>query len=243
MVNILIGNRDLKKAKFLNKQLTNDNKYIINYVYSGKDTIKMYWKLNPDILILDYNLKDMSIEEIINRLSSNPLEKKKCNTILVLPTKNNVKLTDVQKINRIIYKPRYKDQLINSIKELSVDYNTPDLEIGEVDWLLQSLGFNCMSPGYIYMRDAIVYCYYRPDELEILKTLLSYLAFKHNVTDTKVRDALKGCIRNFNNSSSITVDKELYIALQNNGYGLSLKDFLERVVFYLIKLKNKGRIF
>ena len=243
MVNILIGNRDSKRTKSLEKQLTNDKKYMINYVYSGKDIIEMYWKLNPDILILDSNLQDMSIEEIVNRLSLSPLEKKKCNTILVLPSKNKVQLTDVQKINKIIYKPYCKEQLVNSIKDIEIDYNTPELEVGEVDWLLQCLGFNCMSPGYIYMRDAIIYCYYRPDELEVLKTILSYLAFKHNVTDTKVRDALKGCIRNFNNSSSITVDKELYTALQNNGYGLSLKDFLERIVFYLIKLKNKGRIF
>ena len=103
MVNILIGNRDSKRTKSLEKQLTNDKKYMINYVYSGKDIIEMYWKLNPDILVLDGNLQDMSIEEIINRLSSSPLEKKKCNTILVLPSKNKVQLTDVQKINKIIY--------------------------------------------------------------------------------------------------------------------------------------------
>ena len=104
MINILIGNRDSKKTKSLEKQLTNDKKYMINYVYSGKDTIEMYWKLNPDILVLDGNLQDMSIEEIINRLSSSPLEKKKCNTILVLPSKNKVQLTEVQKVNKIIYK-------------------------------------------------------------------------------------------------------------------------------------------
>lgn len=59
MINILIGNRDSKKTKSLEKQLTNDKKYMINYVYSGKDTIEMYWKLNPDILVLDGNLQDM----------------------------------------------------------------------------------------------------------------------------------------------------------------------------------------
>lgn len=28
---------------------------------------------------------------------------------------------------------------------MEIYFNTPDLEIGEIDWLLQSLGFNCMS--------------------------------------------------------------------------------------------------
>lgn len=243
MVNILIGNRDIKKVKSLQEQLTNDKKYIINYVFTGKDTISAYWKLNPDILILDDNLQDMSIEEIVDRLSLSPLEKKRCNTILVLPSRNKIQLTNVQKINKIIYKPNCKNKLIQSIEEMEEDFYTTDLEVGEIDWLLQSLGFNCMSNGYIYMKEAIIYCYYKPNELELLKTVLDYLSYKHNVTFTKVRDALKGCIRNFNNSSSITVDKELYNALQNNGYGLSLKDFIERIVFYLIKKKNKGRIF
>ena len=101
MVNILIGNRNCRKAKLLQKQLTNEKNYIVNYVYSGKDTINMYWKLNPDILVLDNNIQDMPIEEIINRISCTPIEKKKCNTILILPTQNKLKLTDVQKINKI----------------------------------------------------------------------------------------------------------------------------------------------
>lgn len=95
----------------------------------------------------------MSIEEIINKLSCSPIEKKKCNTILILPSKNNFHLTDVQKINKIIYNSNYKEQLISFIKELGLDYNTPDLELGEIDWLLQSLNFNCMSPRiYLYER-------------------------------------------------------------------------------------------
>ena len=39
-----------------------------------------------------------------------------------------------------------RKQLLDTYKELGLDYNTPDLELGEIDWLLQSLNFNCMSP-------------------------------------------------------------------------------------------------
>ena len=53
----------------------------------------------------------------------------------------------------IIYNSNYKEQLISFIKELGLDYNTPDLELGEIDWLLQSLNFNCMSPRiHLYER-------------------------------------------------------------------------------------------
>lgn len=153
MVNILVGDRNKSNINILRQKFTEDNKFKIQNAVTGKDTILEYWKLNPDILVLNNNLQDMSIEEIINKLSCSPIEKKKCNTILILPSKNNFHLTDVQKINKIIYNSNYKKQLISFIKELGLDYNTPDLELGEIDWLLQSLNFNCMSPRiYLYER-------------------------------------------------------------------------------------------
>lgn len=95
----------------------------------------------------------------------------------------------------------------------------------------------------IYMRDAIIYCYYNFYKLELLNDILNYLAYKYNVSYTKVRDSLKACIRNFNSSTVCNVDKELFDSLYNNGYGVSLKTFIEKIVIYLIKTKNKGRLF
>ena len=154
-----------------------------------------------------------------------------------------MKLNNVAKINEIIYKPILNNELVNTIRIMSIDYNTPDLEVGEIDWILQSLNFNCMSPGYKYMRDAIIYCYYRPDELEFLNTVLRYLAYKNNVPESRVRDSLKSCIRPFNNACEYNCSDNLFKVLYNHGHPLSLKDFLERIVFYLIKEKNRGRIF
>lgn len=126
---------------------------------------------------------------------------------------------------------------------MAIDYNTPDLEVGEVDWLLQSLNFNCLSGGYKYMKKAITYCYYRPDESEILNNILKYLAYEYKTTESQVRDSMNACIRPFNNSSEYSCSEELFNVLYNNGHKLSLKDFLQRIVFYLIKVKKKGRLF
>lgn len=243
MVSVLVGNRDINEVNILCQKLTNEKNFIIQKVASGNDIIKMYWKICPDILVIDNNLLDMSVDDIISRLSCNPLEQKKCNTILTLPENFNIKFKDVSKINKIIYKPIKDNQLVNTIKQMAIDYNTPDLDVGEVDWLLQSLNFNCMSPGYKFMRDAIIYCYYRPDQLEFLNTVLKYLAYKYNVPVSRARDSLKSSIRPFNNSNSLNIPPELQSALYNNGNGLSLKDFLERIVLYLIRTKKKGRIF
>lgn len=93
------------------------------------------------------------------------------------------------------------------------------------------------------MKDAIIYCYYRPDQLEFLNTVLKYLAYKYNVPETRVRDSLKSCIRPFNNTNVYSCSNDLYKVLYNNGDKLSLKDFIERIVFYLIKVKRKDRLF
>lgn len=243
MVNLLIGNKSTKEIDILCHELANDKDYRVKNVATGKDTVDMYWKMNPDILVLDSNLPDMSIEDVVNRLSCNPIERKRCNMILTVTPDYKIKLNTFAKINEVIYKPLIDGRLIDAIKVIALDYNTPDLEVGEIDWLLQSLNFNCMSAGYKFMRDAITYCYYRPDELEFLTTVLKYLAYKYNVPESRVRDSLKSCIRPFNNASEYNCPDDLFKVLYNNGHKLSLKDFLERIVFYLIRVKKKGRLF
>lgn len=243
MVNVLIGNKNTTELDILCQNLANDKNYRVDNVATGKDIVALYLKTNPDILILDNSLPDMTIEDIVNRLSSNPLERKKCNTILTLPLDYNIKMRKYGKVSEVIYKPFIDNELSDVIKELAIDYNTPDLEVGEIDWLLQSLNFNCLSRGYKYIKDAITYCYYRPDELEYLNNILKYLAYQYNTTESQVRDSMNGCIRPFNNVSEYDCPADLYKVLYNHGHKLSLKDFLERIVLYLIRVKKKGRLF
>ena len=242
MVNILIGNKNTNEINVFVNNIVNSN-YIINNASTGKEILDYYHKTNPDILILDNSLPDMSIEDIVTRLSSNPLETKKCNIVLVLPQNFIIRMKKYDKINRIIYKPFIDDELSDVIKELSNDFNTPDLEIGEIDLLLQSLNFNCFSGGYKYLKKAITYCYYRPYESEHLNTIIKYLAYEFKSTESQVRDSMNACIRPYNSSNTYYCSNELLQILNNNGYKLSLKDFLQRIVFYLIKIKKKDRIF
>ena len=92
MVNVLIGNKNTAELDILCQNLANDKDYRIENVTTGKDTVTMYLKTNPDILVLDNSLSDMTIEDIVNRLSSNPVESKKCNTILTLPKTYNIRM-------------------------------------------------------------------------------------------------------------------------------------------------------
>lgn len=243
MVNVLMGNKNTNEIDILCHELANDKKFKVNSVVTGTDTITAYWKLNPDILVLDSELPDMSIQNVIDRLSCTPVERKKCNTVLTVSSNYEIKLSNIQKINKIIYKPILHNELYSAIQEISIDYNTPDLKDGEVDLILISLNLNYMSVGYMYMKDAITYCYYRPYELEYLKNVIAYISYKYNIPFSRARDSLTSCIRPFNNTS-LSKSNELYYNLYNNGVeNISLKNFLDKIVSYLITIKKEGRLF
>ena len=153
MVNVLVGNKNTDETAILRQELTNDKIFRVENVVTGTEIVTTYWKFNPDILVLDSDLPDMSTKDIMDRLSCTPVERKRCNTILTVPSNYIMKLTDLQKINTILYKPISNHRLSNTIKKIAIDYNTPDIEVGEIDWLLLSLNFNCMSTRlYLYER-------------------------------------------------------------------------------------------
>lgn len=239
MVNVLIGNKNVTEANILCQTLANDKEFKIENTITGFDTISKYWQSNPDILVLDNSLSDMNIPDILNRLSCNEYENQKCNTILTLNEENIIRIRNVSKVNSILYKPLKDHELIDTIKMMSAHFYIPTLELGEVDLLLQELDSNYMSGGYKYMRDAIYYCYYKPEELEFLRNILKYLSFKYVVPESRIRDSLNSYIRTFNHKTHELSAELSYIL--NCKHSLSLKEFLEKIVFYLIR--KKGRLF
>lgn len=90
------------------------------------------------------------------------------------------------------------------------------------------------------MRDAIIYCYYKPEELEFLRNVLKFLSFKYVVPESRIRDSLNSYIRTFNHKNH-NLPIELANILEKNKHSLSLKDFIGKIVFYLIQ--KKGRSF
>lgn len=229
MINVLVGNKNVKEFNTLCPKLTNDTNYRIKNISTGINTLIAYSKLKPDILILDNSLSDITVEDIVSRISNNPLELKRCNTILTLETNYCVKLKNVAKINTILYKPIISNELTEAIEKIAISYNTPNLEAYEVDYLLQTLNFNCMSADYIYMRDAIIYCYYQPDKLEFLNTILMILSSLYNVPVSKICDSLNSSIWTFDGTTAFSSSNELYKFLYSNTDKISLKDFLRKL--------------
>ena len=95
MVNLLVGSSK-KETKILYQELANEKNIIIRNTVTGADTLSAYWKTSPDILILDNSIPDIPIEDLLNKLSSNPVEKKKCNTILTVPSNSKTRFAQIK---------------------------------------------------------------------------------------------------------------------------------------------------
>lgn len=92
------------------------------------------------------------------------------------------------------------------------------------------------------MRDIILYYYDHSDEMEFLNDIQEKIARKNKTTKTKVRDALNSYIRKIKTSNFSSYSTELDKILYNNGYTPSLKDFVHRIVLYIIREKENGRL-
>lgn len=92
------------------------------------------------------------------------------------------------------------------------------------------------------MRDAIINCYYNPNKLEFLNDILQLLSTSYNVPSTKIRDSLNSSIRTFNSTHSLEHSHYLYNVLYNGNNNISLKNFIEKIVIYLLKTKRKDHI-
>ena len=92
------------------------------------------------------------------------------------------------------------------------------------------------------MRDIILYYYDHSNEMEFLNDIQEKIARENKTTETKVRDALNSYIRKIKTSSFSSYSTELDKILYNNGYTPSLKDFVHRIVLYIIREKENGRL-
>ena len=80
--------------------LTKDNT-LINVVstFTGQETIDKYKEIQPDVLILDYKLPDMTGADVIRELEKDENEQKKKNVILV--TGENIVSSEIFSFKKI----------------------------------------------------------------------------------------------------------------------------------------------
>lgn len=239
MVKVLVADSNLVDNSEICQFLTNDKRFIVKTATSGAETLEMYWKIRPNVLIINSHFEDLSTRDILERMSAVKSERDKCNVILTMNKNEKSKLRDVTKVAYVFYKPFLYEDLIPAIEIISQKYNIPDLLCIDIESLLQPVEFNSYGMAYRYAQTAIEYCYYNPEELRRLENVLRHTAYVHNTTWTQVRDKINTALDPLRRANSIG-EKGTLVDLFYFSDNITVKHFLDITVSHLRKKKGAG---
>ena len=223
MVKILIADTDVKRNSASCQFLANEKGFEIESTNDGSSTIKKYLEIEPNIFILDSNFKDIKTLEIIDRLSTSPIEKRKKNTILTISETNKPFLIeDVSKVYKFLYRPFDNEKLLNTINQMKLEFKVTDLTEEELNM-------------YLFQY------YYYPHKFNSLDDLFLSVAFEYGITSREVRDGIRSALIPFNRYKNYNVSKPIMKFFDLTKDPITPKYFISTFVTYLRlkKMRNK----
>ena len=124
MIKVMVADDNESLNSSYCKFLTKDkNIEIVGNTYDGEQTLKKYFEVRPDVLILDLDLPKMTGLEIIDKLCKDPEEKKKCNVIVVSGQSDfRNKLYNTRKVFMNLQKPVNEETILKLIKDYEKEY-------------------------------------------------------------------------------------------------------------------------
>ena len=202
MVHVMIAEDNIELSSMYCKFLTKDkNIKVISQTRDGETTVKLYNSLKPDVLILDLDMPKMNGLEVINQLSQDSDEKKKCNIIVISGNWDLMhKLFNTTKVYRIMPKPTNLDDVLSIIRDISL--SPKELSQKELKAILLELKFNLYSKGTMYLIEAINVAYYEPSLLFNIRELYEEIAKRKNIEVYKIQRSIRNSIDVMNNHIS-----------------------------------------
>lgn len=189
MIKILISDADHKQNASCNKILSQSGNLKLFSTYTGKDTLKIYHQIQPNILILNTNIRDMKYIDIVKKLSILSIENSNCNIIVVLNNKEDIcyMTGNLSKIQHVFEKEINYDELTNIINKM-----TNKLDENKLNSFLISLSISTRSEGSRYLKAAINECF---DNIYMSDNLYSTIASAKNVEISQVRDGIRNSLK------------------------------------------------
>ena len=239
MLKILVSNANIEENTMLCQFLTNEKDFEVENTKDSNTTVNTYFKIEPDIFILDSHFKEMCYTEIIDKISVLPSEKWKCNTILTLDKiDNQFFLENTAKIYRILYKPLILNKVSEVINLMKAELVAPKITMQEIKLLLLSLGFNINTKSAYYMACAIMQCYYYPSMLLSLNDICDVVALQLNTTAETIKEGLRSSLISLN-KYGVSPTEDPLLSLLGFNRNITPRFFLEIITTYLHNQKNK----
>ena len=119
MIKVMIAEDNIHISKNCFKFLTNDeNIKVVSCTLDGEETLKDYFKLQPDVLLLDLNMPKINGIDVINTIGRFAGERSKCNIVVVSGSSDYLyRLYNTAQVYRVIHKPVDFDYILKTIKE------------------------------------------------------------------------------------------------------------------------------
>lgn len=237
MISVMVAEDSIEQNSTCCEFLAKDKDIeIISRTVDGKSTVKEYLTNKPDVLLLDLEMPVLNGLDVIDNLSLDINERKKCNIIIVTDDISfRLNITNTSKIYKIVPKPYNLDELLSTIKEIGS--TTKELTKKEIKDLLYELKFNMYSKGSRYIAYAIQLAYKDIDLLSNVSSLYKLVALQNDVKDNKIQRSIRSSIDTMNSHISKEQLRSFFHIYDNDI--ITPKYFFTTVVDYFLELKHK----
>lgn len=237
MISVMVAEDSIEENSTCCEFLAKDKDIeIISRTVDGKSTIKEYLTNKPDVLLLDLEMPVLNGLDVIDNLSLDINERKKCNIIIVTDDISfRLNITNTSKIYKIVPKPYNLDELLSTIKEIGS--TTKELTKKEIKDLIYRLNFNMYSKGSRYIVDAIKLAYDDINLLSNVTELYKLIAIMNDEKPNKIQRSIRSSIDIMNNHITKEHLRSFFHIYDNNI--ITPKYFFTTVVDYFIEIKEK----
>lgn len=198
MLKVLVADENLVASQNCCQYLANDKSLDVVSSNTGSNTLKTYYKINPNILVINSDFKDKSYTDIVNELSSTSEGRNECNIILTLGTNAQPKFNSMSKVYQIFYlsledKCKYANQNIHeTIQQFKLDRNIfYEFNNKNLTGIFYKLQVKNHSNGARYLKYAIQKCYENPELRSSLNNIFQIVSLKFGISPDSVRSAMR----------------------------------------------------
>lgn len=243
MLKVLVADENLVASRNCCQYLANDKNLDVVSTNTGINTLETYYKIKPNILVINSDFKDKSYTDIVNELSSTSEGRNDCNIILTLETNAQPKFNSMSKVYQIFYlsledKCKYANQNIQeTIQQFKLDHNIfYEFNNKNLTGLFYKLQVKNHSNGARYLKYAIRKCYHNPDLRNNLNNIFQIVSLKFEISPDSVRSAMRNALTTCVDYKEKNGNIGLFKIFENDD--ITLKNFINIITTKFLENKK-----
>lgn len=238
MIRVMVAEDNIDLNNMYCKFLTKDKDIkIISQTTNGEETLKKYYELKPDLLLLDLEMPKMTGLEIIDNLNKDPKEKKNKNIFVISGNADaRANLWHMAKVYISVAKPVDLDMILRIIKEFKKEKEnrSRDISKSDIKLFLADINVQAHKKNTMILVDAIQIAYNKPFLLRNINDLYKFIGEEKNINSTAVQWSIRNSIRSINKNIP---DNQLFAIFHLPSFDRSIapKYFFTTTIEYLSK--------